>query len=160
MLNQAQEKYIKSITNGWVSFFYMLHRLPSIAFWGVRVKNLDGQESMITIKHKWANQNPFGSIYFSALSGAAELSTGVLVQLHLQGRPTHSMLVVQSESNFFKKAKGLIKFECKEGAKVFNLIENLKTSGESGELILISTATDENGVTVGSFNFKWAIKRK
>lgn len=160
MLNQAQEKYIKSITNGWVSFFYMLQRLPSIAFWGVKVKNLDEHQSLVTIKHRWTNQNPFGSVYFSALSGAAELSTGVLVQMYLQGRPAYSMLVIQSESNFFKKAKGVIKFECKEGEKVNFLIGKLKEPGQSGEIILNSQATDENGITVGSFNFKWSIKRK
>jgi hypothetical protein len=160
MIKEAQVKYIKSITNSWLAFFYMFQRLPSIAFWGVKVKNLSDKESLITIKHRWTNQNPFGSIYFSALSGAAELSTGVIVQLHLQGRPTFSMLVVHSESFFYKKAKGLIKFECNEGDKVFTLIESLSSSGDSGEIVLNSKAIDENNIEVGNFKFKWSIKRK
>ncbi len=61
--------------------FYMLWRLPSLIFWGVKVARIDETASTVTLKHKWTNQNPFGSVYFSALNGAAELSTGILVQV-------------------------------------------------------------------------------
>ena len=138
----------------------MLHRLPSLVFWGVRVKALNEVGCTVVMKHRWTNQNPFGSIYFSALNGAAELSTGLLCQLHLQGTSSFSMLVVGSKSTFTRKAKGRIRFICEEGNMVSDAIYKLTEAGMSTTFVLHSTAFNEEGQELANFEFTWSVMRK
>lgn len=140
--------------------FYMLWRLPSLIFWGVKVSAINATASTVKMKHRWTNQNPFGSIYFSALNGAAELSTGILVQAAIQGKLPFSMLVVESKASFFKKAKGTISFTCTQGSEVQNTIDALNADGGNTTLWLSSKATNEAGELIGEFAFKWALKKK
>lgn len=140
--------------------FYMLWRLPSLIFWGVKVARIDETASTVTLKHKWTNQNPFGSVYFSALNGAAELSTGILVQAAIQGKNPYSMLVVESNAKFHKKAKGLITFTCSQGLQVIETIDHLEKNGGDAKLWLQAKALNEAGDLVGEFSFKWALKKK
>jgi hypothetical protein len=153
-------KYIKKITNSFIFSFGMLKHLPSLFFWGVRVKALTQESSTVTIKHGWTNKNPFGSIYFSALAGAAELSTGILVQLHIQGNASYSMLVVESTAQFLKKAKGTILFICDQGSLVQQSIDQLNVHEPSNSFVLHSKAIDESGIEVGHFTFTWSVKKK
>ncbi|HBK82394.1 MAG TPA: thioesterase, partial [Flavobacterium sp.] len=58
---------------------YLFFKLPS-AFWcGVRAESISYTTCQSSVKYKWFNQNPFGSIYFAVLAMAAEFTTGVLV---------------------------------------------------------------------------------
>ncbi|MBK8700595.1 MAG: DUF4442 domain-containing protein [Saprospiraceae bacterium] len=156
----APASYRKKITNPFIYFFFMLWRLPSLIFWGVKVRYLSDAVAIVTIKHKWTNQNPFGSVYFSALNGAAELSTGIMVQSFLQGLGPYSMLVVESNATFVKKAKGRITFTCEEGSRVNGIIYEMEKSGIAQSFWLTSTGTDEAGDVIGKFSFLWSLKKK
>ena len=58
---------------------FLFLKLPS-AFWsGVRVKSISIEKCVVTVKHRWFNQNPFNSMYFAVQAMAAELTTGALV---------------------------------------------------------------------------------
>lgn len=137
----------------------MLWRLPSLVFWGIKLKYLSDNQCVVTIKQRWTNQNPFNSIYFSALNGAAELSTGLLFQLHLQEFEKYSMLVVSSKGLFKKKAKGRISFTCNDGDEIQKNILELKNSGDFFTFTVISVGTDESNAVVGEFEFTWSVKR-
>lgn len=152
--------YISRITNSLTFSLGMLKHLPSLFFWGIKVHSLDEKCSEVRIKHRWSNKNPFGSIYFSALTGAAELSTGVLVQLHIQDDNSYSMLVVASSAQFLKKAKGTVKFTCTQGDMVKNAIASLTDSAPTTSFVLESTANDESGTIVGTFSYTWSVKKK
>ena len=61
--------------------FFLFFKLPS-AFWsGVRVKSISKEQCIVTVKHRWFNQNPFKSLYFAVQAMAAELTTGALVMM-------------------------------------------------------------------------------
>jgi hypothetical protein len=155
-----KEKYIKNITNPILYGAAMLKMLPSLFFWGVKVKSLTEEASIVTIKHNWRNQNPFGSVYFSALNGAGELSTGVLVQMHCQGNDSYSMLVVASSAAFIKKAKGRISFFCNDGQMVKEIIDKLDVNHPSVSFTLRANAVDEVGDEVANFTFTWSVKKR
>lgn len=159
-MTTSPEAYRKAIVHPIKYRFYMLWRLPSLIFWGVKVKSIDEMSAVVAMKHRWTNQNPFGSVYFSALNGAAELSTGILVQASLQGRSPFSMLVVESNAKFHKKAKGKLTFTCIQGGEVTNTINQLDQQGGNTTLWLHSKATNEAGELVGEFSFLWALKKK
>ena len=95
---------------------FMLSKLPSAFFCGVRVVDADENKCSVKVPYKWFSQNPFKSTYFACLSMAAEMSTGLLCLMHLHKRqPAVSMLVVKMEGNFMKKATGITVFTCEDG---------------------------------------------
>ncbi len=157
-MTSKQQKLIANSQNKFKFFIFKLIKLPSLAFWGVKLSLFNEEEVHIQIKHGWTNQNPFGSMYFSAINGGAELSTGMHVLLQTADAP-YSMLVTGAHASFTKKAKGLITFICKEGSVAKSKISALK-SGESTTFDLNSIATDEGGEEVGRFVFNWSVKRK
>ena len=93
------------------------------------------------------------------LAGAAELSTGALCQLAIAGKGQFSMLVVDFRAEYHKKANQKITFTCDQGAELFELIDAMK-SGETGQLMMISTGKNPSGEIVAKFYVTWSFKRK
>ena len=85
--------------------FFTLFKLPSAFFCGIRVKSISEEDSLVMVKHKWINQNPFRSMFWAVQGMAAELSTGILVMqaIDLSGKKV-SMLVTNMKCNFYKKS--------------------------------------------------------
>lgn len=158
-LSEAALDYQKKMTNPLVFWFAMLLKLPSAIFWKLRVKKLDQHSCEVTIPYFWRSQNPFKSIYFAALAGAAELSTGALCQMALAGKGKFSMLVVDFRAEYFKKASTKITFSCEQGNELFELIGRLNP-GETSQLTMISTGKNTSGETVARFYVTWSFKRK
>ena len=63
---------------------FLFLKLPSAFICGVRVKEIDENKCVVSVKHRWINQNPFNSMYFAVQAMAAELSTGALVMFQIQ----------------------------------------------------------------------------
>ena len=111
--------------------------------------------------HQHANQNPFGSIYFAALAMAAELSTGAMVIRAVNTAPEAiSMLVLNQNANFSKKARGTITFTCDQGSLIAAAIDETIQTREGVTLWLQGTGVDEDGDVVTVMNFEWTIKVK
>ncbi len=158
MTEQGQQ-YIKRMRNPIVFWFAMLFKLPSAIFWKLRIKELDMQQCVVTIPYFWRSQNPFQSIYFAAMAGAAELSTGALCQLALAGKGKFSMLVVDFKAEYHKKANQKISFLCDQGDELNTLVQGLQP-GDSGSLTMVSTGTNPQGEVVARFYVTWSFKRK
>lgn len=154
------DAYSQKINNAFLFYFFTLKKLPSLWFWGIKVASFNGKRCCIRISYSWFTKNPFQSIYFSALSGAAELSTGLIVQQHALANGNTSMLVIKSQAEFLKKAKGTIVFCCDEGEMTAKTFSSLQQSGSSAELVLNSQGIDEQGQVVARFTFTWALKKR
>ncbi|MFY7730726.1 MAG: DUF4442 domain-containing protein, partial [Flavobacterium sp.] len=77
---------------------FLLFKLPSAFISGVRVKQITTDQCVVSVKHRWINQNPFNSMYFAVQAMAAELSTGALVMYHIkQSGKKISMLVANNK---------------------------------------------------------------
>jgi len=73
---------------------FMLAKLPSAWLCGVRLRELDEKQAVVSVPYKWLSQNPFRSTYFACQAMAAEMSTGVLALGYTHGiQPGVSMLV-------------------------------------------------------------------
>ena len=140
----------------------MLKELPAAYFAGVRVEDLSTEQAITRIKHRWINQNPFNSIYFAVLAMAAELSTGVLVMQAIRNSSKKfSMLVVENQSVFHKKAKGMVKFTCDDGKKLSAEMQECERSENNARSFwMTSIGKDQQGKEVATFYFKWSIKQK
>ena len=140
---------------------FLFLKLPS-AFWsGVRVKSISKEQCVVTVRHRWFNQNPFKSMYFAVQSMAAELTTGALVMTKIKNSGRNiSMLVANNNGNFSKKATGRITFTCKDGDLIEEAIQKTIATGKGQTLWMKSIGENENGEQVSEMNFEWSIKLK
>lgn len=140
---------------------FLFFKLPSAFMCGVRVKAIDENKCISTVKHSWINQNPFNSMYFAVQAMAAELTTGALIMLHIKKSGKNiSMLVANNKSNYSKKATGRITFICKDGFLVLQAIEKAVVTNEGQTFWMKSIGTNENGEQVSEMEFEWSIKVK
>lgn len=140
---------------------FLMLKVPAAWICGVRIKELDAQKCRVGVRHKWINQNPFNSMYFAVQAMAAELSTGALVMKQVRESGERiSMLVKSNNSAFHKKATGKILFTSFDAELVRKAVEEAIKSGEGQTLWMSSVGTNEEGVEVSSFNFKWTLKRR
>ena len=140
---------------------YLLTRLPSAFFSGLRITEADPDHCIVTVPCKWFTRNPFRSTYFACLSMAAEMSTGVLAMAPIyKRRPPVSMLVVGMETIFTKKATGLTSFLCNDGAAIRAAIANARATGEAQTIKARSVGTSGNGDIVAEFSLTWSFKAK
>ena len=140
---------------------FLFFKLPSAFLCGVRVKEIDENKCVATVKHRWVNQNPFNSMYFAVQAMAAELTTGALVMLEIQksGKKI-SMLVANNKGNYSKKATGKITFVCNDGSLVKQAVQNAIATGEGQTFWMKSIGTNENGEQVSEMDFEWSVRIK
>ncbi len=140
---------------------YTFFKLPSAWWTGVRVTEVDNLHAEVCVKHRWVNQNPFGSIFWAVQGMAAELSTAVFLMYTIRkSKQPVSMLVLKNQAVFKKKAKGLIKFHCAQGNKAVDAVKKAIKSGKAVSIKLKSVGTDPFGDIVSEFEFEWSLKKK
>jgi hypothetical protein len=140
---------------------FLLFKLPSCYFSGVRVKSITESTCVTSVKHKWINQNPFNSLYFAVQAMAAELSTGALVMSYIKESDAKvSMLVANNKANFSKKATGRISFTSNDGFAIKNAIAKTIATGEGQTCWMKSQGVNEKGDIVSQFDFEWTVKKK
>jgi Domain of unknown function (DUF4442) len=138
---------------------YLLMKLPSAFFAGLRIPQIDEAGSTVTIPYKWFTKNPFRSTYFACLGMAAEMSTGVLAMAHIYQKPV-SMLVIGMEATFSKKATGITRFHCPDGYAIGETIDKAIATGEGQTIKVRSTGFNAAGESVAEFFFTWSFKVK
>ncbi len=140
---------------------FLLFKLPSAYFTGVRVKSISENTCITTVKHRWINQNPFKSIFWAVQGMAAELSTGAMVMATIKESDKNiSMLVANNKATFSKKARGRITFACNDGQLIKNAINNAIISEEGQTCWMKSEGRDYTGDLVSTFEFEWTVKMK
>ncbi len=140
---------------------YTFFKLPSAWWTGVRVTKLDDVHAEVSVKYRWINQNPFGSIFWAIQGMASELSTAVFLMYTIKkSKQSVSMLVLKNQAVFKKKAKGLIKFHCTQGNEAIEAVKKAISSGESVTVNLKSVGIDLSGDIVSEFEFEWSLKKK
>jgi hypothetical protein len=140
---------------------FLFFKLPAAWWTGVRLRSVDDEQAVVTVTHRWINQNPFRSMYWAVQGMAAELSTGVMVSRHIAqtGKPV-SMLVANNKGSFSKKATGRITFTCKDGHKISEALKKTIETGEGQTFWMNSKGVNTEGITVSDFSFEWTIKLK
>ena len=140
---------------------FLMFKLPAAWLTGVRVRCTKDNKCVVIVKHRWINQNPFKSMFWAVQGMAAELTTGVLVMMAIKksGRKV-SMLVLNNNSSFSKKATGKITFICNEGHLANEAVDEVVNTEEGKTFWMQSVGIDEAGDTVSTFNFEWTVKLK
>lgn len=140
---------------------FTIFKLPSAYLCGVRTKFIDANKCIVTVKHRWFNQNPFKSMFWAVQGMAAEFSTGALMISKIQESGKRiSMLVTSNKATFTKKATGRITFTCNDGNLIDDAISKAISTGEGQTLWMESVGINKDGVVVSTFNFEWSVKVK
>lgn len=160
-MNPGTAAFIKLVNNPFKFRLFLLSKLPSAFFAGVRIREMDADRCRVTVPYKWFSQNPFRSTYFACLSMAGEMSTGALAMAHIHQRsPSISMLVVKVESEYLKKATDLTTFICEDGPLLAMAAEEAVSSGEVRTARTKSTGRNKNGEIVCELFVTWSFKAK
>jgi len=154
------QKLIGNITHPILSRVFYLFRLPSLFFWGVRVREVNDSFSAVTIPFSWRTQNPFKSTYFAALTGAAELSTGILALMACRYYGNVSMLVVNSQGSFSKKVNKRVTFKCEDAKAIIEAVHSACENGEPTTITAKSIGSIEGVGAVAEFEITWSFKRR
>lgn len=140
---------------------FLMFKLPSAYLCGVRTKYIDNTKCLVTVKHRWINQNPFKSMFWAVQGMAAELSTGAMVMAKIRASGKKiSMLVANNKATFSKKATGRITFLCSDGYLIDEAVEKTIQTGKGQTFWMNSVGKNEDGVDVANFSFEWTIKLK
>ncbi len=138
-----------------------MFKLPSAWLCGVRVKSINESSCVVSVKHRWINQNPFNSMFWAVQGMAAEMSTGVMVMGYIrESGKKISMLVATNNAVFTKKATGRITFTCSDGHLIKEAVKKTIETGEGQTFWMKSIGTNTDGVEVSSFNFEWTVRVK
>ncbi|WP_047415791.1 DUF4442 domain-containing protein [Cellulophaga sp. Hel_I_12] len=140
---------------------FAFFKLPSAWWCGVRLRHIERSKAVVTVKHRWVNQNPFNSMFWAVQGMAAELSTGAMMIDQIKESGHHiSMLVAHNNASFSKKARGKITFTCEDGDLIKGAIDTAVATGEGQTIWMKSVGVNADGVVVSTFNFEWTIRLK
>jgi hypothetical protein len=157
----SAEKFLELVRHPIKFRLFLLSKLPSAFFSGVRVRYADEEKCVVTVPYKWFSTNPFRSTYFACHSMAAEMSTGVLAMAQTYKQvPAVSMLVLKVEGSFSKKATGVTTFVCEDGNIVKQVIREAVASGKATTATLRSLGTNDAKEVVAEFAITWSFKVK
>ncbi len=159
-MNTRQQKIQKSLLSAPSFVWYMMWKLPTVIFWGIRISRLDLEQCQTRLPFNWRSTNPFRSIYFSALAGAAELASGALCMLHTTGQGSYSMLVTHFEATFTKKANQTVTMTCLDGNKIRETLAGLRQKGDTANVTVVVSSQLPNGESPASFSITWSFKRR
>ncbi len=139
---------------------WMRLNLPLAQKAGLKIENVDAVSCQVSVPYRHGNKNPFKSTYFAVLTMAAEMSTGTLCMVYLRERqPSISMLLVDVQGNFSKKAVGLTTFTCEEGEKVVAALNEAYAASDGCSTVeLNSIGRNEMGEELCRFSFVWSFK--
>lgn len=138
-----------------------MYKLPAAYICGVRLKELSNLKSVVGVKFRWINQNPFKSMYFAVQSMAAELSTGAMVLSKIKDSKRNiSMLVLNYKASFTKKGVGRITFTCNDGLLIDKAMEKTIDTGEAQTIVMKSIGVNEKSEQVSTYEIVWSIKTK
>lgn len=157
---QNGERFRKQ-ANGFGFNLYLLAKLPAAYFSGVRLVRLTEETCKVKVPYKWFSQNPFRSTYFACLSMAAEMSTGLPCLMAIDKmKPKVSMLVVNLESTFTKKATDVTTFECQDIPAIYDTVFKAIETKEGQTVVTQSVGFNKAGEEVARFKITWSFKSK
>lgn len=160
-LNREQEKFRRNVLNKWFFKLYLFQKLPIALIAGLRIRNLSASGSVVSIPYKWLSQNPFRSVYFATQAMAAEMSTGILGLMATTGQSAKiSMLVLNLEAKYTKKATSRVYFTCENGTELFAAVAKTLADGEGVTVPCLSIGRLKDGTIVSEFTIVWSFKAK
>jgi hypothetical protein len=160
-LSPKQIKFKNRMLKPWLLRLFLFGKIPMGWLSGMKVIAINEKEATTTVNHRWFNQNPFRSMYFAVQGMAAELSTGSIALMAIEGEePKIIGIITGMDAEFMKKASSRVFFTCSDGEKLFDAVEQCKKSDEQVSVKVKAEGKTKDGTTVAIFHFIWSFKRR
>jgi acyl-coenzyme A thioesterase PaaI-like protein len=157
-----KEPYLRCMRKvpAWQFWLYKWRYLPAAGFMGIQLLQLDDEKCVTGMRLGWRNQNPFRSLYFAAQCAAAEMATGLAAfQIMRDQGARVSMLVTGMDARFYKKATGVVRFECAEVPQVREAIARAHQQSQPIALAVeVHALGADSPEPVASFTLHWSFK--
>ena len=159
-LNNKQKSICKRLNSSFMLKLFSITRLPMAIITGLKIQEINYSVCKTNVHYKYLNKNPFKSTYFAVQSMAAELSTGALSLIAVEGLNSDvSFIITGMRAEFLKKSKGKIEFVCSEGEKLHEIVKKSReTNGQQQEETVSTIGYDSDGEIVSKFEFTWSFK--
>jgi len=157
----SKNKFEVLANNRFKMRLFMMLKLPLAFVAKLRIDQMNMHQASVSLPYNFLNKNPFRSIYFAALSMAAELSTGILAMAHVEQSPVPvSMLVFNMQAEFVKKSRTRIVFSCTQGDLLAQTIAESIAENTGKTCEVTTEGVDNEGDVVARFWFTWTFKPK
>ena len=159
-LNNKQKSIIKKLESKIIFKFFSITKLPLALITGLKIQEINYFKCKTNVHYKYLNKNPFDSTYFAVQSMAAELSTGALSLIAVEGLKSDvSFILTGMRAKFFKKSRSRIEFVCNEGYKLHEIVRKARdANGQKYEETLSTVGYDSYGKIISKFKFTWSFK--
>lgn len=155
----SNKKIDRAFKSPWKLKLFFIRYLPMAFLAGLKVSTFDEKHAVVTLPYKYLTKNPFRSVYFACQAMAAELSTAIICLQALEKFEADiSMLVVELEANFTKKAVGTITFSCRNHHNLDEIFGSSIAENSPQNLSFKSIGMDQDGETVAEFTITWSFK--
>ena len=117
---------------------FLFFKIPVAWIAGIKLQSYNEERTEISVSLSRWSQNPFRSMFWAVQGMAAEFSTGIMCmeKVRKSGKRI-SMLVLEQNGKFTKKAVGKITFICDQGQMIDEVIGDAISSEEGLSLIHI-----------------------
>jgi acyl-coenzyme A thioesterase PaaI-like protein len=142
----------------WLLGFF---KIPMIGFCKPRLEQIDPVHTVLRIPFRRRTKNHLNSMYFGALLIGAELTAGLSAYAHSEQRKGKMSLAFKScKAEFIKRAESDVRFVCKCGKQIEELVDTSIRSGERQNLRVPVQAFDANNEVVAEFELELSVKVK
>jgi acyl-coenzyme A thioesterase PaaI-like protein len=140
-----------------------LARIPMMFFVRPSVVEISPEHIIVRIPLRRRTKNHLGSMYFGALSVAADCAAGGLGMLLIRQRPEKIALIFSDFSaEFHQRAEGDVDFSCTQGQEIAKLIAQAATLNERVEMPVqvVATVPAQGNEPVATFTLTLSLKRR
>jgi len=157
--NIKQKSLLKKLNSSFILKLFSITKLPMVLITGLKIEEINYSTCKTNVNYNYLNKNPFQSTYFAVQSMAAELSTGALALLAVDGLGSDvSFILIGVKAEFFKKAKSKTTFICSEGEKFHEIVKNAREGSGQKQKSVSTFGYNEKGEIVSQFEFTWSFK--
>jgi len=144
-------------------FKFLLLKVPSVLWAGVKVDLLDHSSCKVKITRNWRNRNPFNGVYFANILTAAEMSSGLMVFDEMKQAEEVAgiklVAVVQHmTSHFTRPVKGEATVCCRQARDITAAVLDAVTNGKA-VVRTHSSVHNERGKICADVMIHWHIQR-
>ena len=160
-LNRNQIILLEQLNSSFYLGLFSIFKLPLMFITGLKIEEIDYSTCKTKVNYNYLNKNPFKSTYFAVQSMAAELSTGALALLAVEGLKSDvKFILVGLSGGFLKKSKDKTFFICSEGEKLHETVKKARATRKQQEVTVSTIGYNKSDEIVSKFEFTWSFKLK
>tara|TARA_X000001036_G_C20493012_1_gene730586 strand:+ start:262 stop:756 length:495 start_codon:yes stop_codon:yes gene_type:complete len=160
-LNRNQIILLEQLNSSFYLGLFSIFKLPLMFITGLKIEEIDYSTCKTKVNYNYLNKNPFKSTYFAVQSMAAELSTGTLALLAVEGLKSDvKFILIGLSGDFLKKSKDKTFFICSEGEKLHETVKKARATRKQQEVTVSTIGYNKSDEIVSKFEFTWSFKLK